>query len=569
MVDTAPTYSVAARLRSSSKLVIDRWVNRVREELPMAKGQSSESALVDDLPKLVEALARELESTIPGLRSPSDRALFAKHVEARSGWSNYSIEHLVREYGILRKVLFATLEEHGPLSSEDRNRILDFIEEGIRETTARFAEIQTFHERLELQYLKLIEQLVAETAHARTVEHSLERLLEVVIHGIRAQVGTVMLYDRDTLEMRLASDLGPTPELARAYRAALTLSAIAQPSTGSSALIRCIDTSTLEPEARKSLEALEVQWLLVLHLPARGLTPGTLCFGFREKRVLDSIELRLFEVLADRLALILASVELHDESDAALRRAREQKAAVEAEKAAMAEEQVRREELIATISHDLRNPLSVAKMSAEILKNKASSTSGTEPLAEKILRSIDRSDRMIHDLLDSYRIRAGKRMPLSMERYSMAALAGDVIKEMTALHGDRFRLHVTADVNGYWSLDGMRRVLENLLSNAVKYGAPGSPINVTVEEAEGKMRLSVNNHGAPLSSEEQKRILQPYERGRDARRSGRGWGIGLTLVRGIIDAHGGTVRVLSSAEDGTTFIVENPLDSRPFQENAD
>ena len=133
--------------------------------------------------------------------------------------------------------------------------------------------------------------------------------------------------------------------------------------------------------------------------------------------------------------------------------------------------------------------------------------------------------------------------------------------------GSHFELHAGSSVVGYWSRDGMRRLLENLLSNAAKYGAPDTPIKVTVEDHEGKMRLTVNNRGAPLSSTEQARILHPYERGENARRGGKsGWGIGLTLVRGITDAHGGSLRVVSSEDEGTTFIVENPMDSRPFLE---
>jgi signal transduction histidine kinase len=81
------------------------------------------------------------------------------------------------------------------------------------------------------------------------------------------------------------------------------------------------------------------------------------------------------------------------------------------------------------------------------------------------------------------------------------------------------------------------------------------------------MRLSVHNEGAGLSAGEQARVFRPFERGASAARSGkRGWGIGLTLVHGIIEAHGGVVSVESTPEGGTTFTIENPMDSRPYQE---
>jgi signal transduction histidine kinase len=155
-----------------------------------------------------------------------------------------------------------------------------------------------------------------------------------------------------------------------------------------------------------------------------------------------------------------------------------------------------------------------------------------------------------------------------MKRYPMNDLVAEVVAEMKRLHGDRFVVQAVPDVTGYWSWDGMRRVVENLLSNAVKYSDPHSPITISVSVADGdKMALSVHNHGPALSPDEQARIFRPFERGQSAERSGkRGWGIGLTLVQGIVDAHGGRVTVDSTPGGGTTFSVKNPMDSRPYQE---
>jgi signal transduction histidine kinase len=82
------------------------------------------------------------------------------------------------------------------------------------------------------------------------------------------------------------------------------------------------------------------------------------------------------------------------------------------------------------------------------------------------------------------------------------------------------------------------------------------------------MCLSVHNRGPRLSPEDQARIFLPFERSKSAESSGKqGWGIGLTLVRGIIDGHGGEVTVDSTEEGGTTFRVNNPMDSRRYQED--
>jgi signal transduction histidine kinase len=176
---------------------------------------------------------------------------------------------------------------------------------------------------------------------------------------------------------------------------------------------------------------------------------------------------------------------------------------------------------------------------------------------------------MIHNLLDAHRIRAGKRLPLTIERYDMKDLVDEVVKGLSLVHGDRFVVDAEPDVTGFWSWDAMRRALENLLNNAVKYGDPKAPVTIRLRATEDrKMSLSVHNQGVPLAGEDQARIFLPFERGKSAERTGaRGWGIGLTLVKGIVDAHGGTVTVESNREDGTTFTIRNPMDSRSYQED--
>jgi signal transduction histidine kinase len=152
----------------------------------------------------------------------------------------------------------------------------------------------------------------------------------------------------------------------------------------------------------------------------------------------------------------------------------------------------------------------------------------------------------------------------------MDELVGEVVDDMKQAHGDRFVSDLQPNVLGYWSWDRMRRVIENLLTNAVKYSEAGTPVTISVRQRDGeKMVLSVHNQGPALSLEEQGRIFQPFERTKSAELGGKqGWGIGLTLVKGIVQSHGGDVKVESSPDGGTTFTVENPMDSRPYQQTG-
>lgn len=110
----------------------------------------------------------------------------------------------------------------------------------------------------------------------------------------------------------------------------------------------------------------------------------------------------------------------------------------------------------------------------------------------------------------------------------------------------------------------MRRVLENLCNNAVKYGAHEHPITVTLKQLEsGQALLSVHNWGAPIAAEDQATLFEPYRRTKAAQRGEqRGWGLGLTLVKGLVEAQHGTVKVESTEASGTTFTVILPIDVR-------
>lgn len=554
--------STAARLRAQRENIQARWLARLREDLNSAQEQP-EPTLLDNIPNIIETLAQVLEK---GERSVEEHSLFVGHADTRIDWTDYSAEELIREYGILRKVIFSALEQQAPLTPTERDLILDFIEEGVQIGSSRFSEAQLFHERLEMQYLKLIEHLVAESAGAATPRGGLEGFLDVILKDLRAEAAAFLLYGEETLDITLSSTAARNKDLSELYRAALVLSAASTPGERSEA-VRLVNIQSLEPDARHKLEQLGIHWLVWVEILSRGRLPGALCLGFREKRAFDPMEIKLLEGLGERLALLLASIQLQEQSRAALERARRETNMLDAERNRLDEERRRRDELIAAISHDLKNPLNTARLGAELIRRGDGAPDATRRLADQILSSITRSDQMIHNMLDCQRLRAGRRLPLEMTCFPMNEVVAEVVEDLKRIHGDRFVVQAQPDVTGYWSRDGMRRVIENLLTNAVKYSDPDSQITISLRIGAGnRMSLSVHNEGPALSPEEQARIFRPFERGESAERGRqKGWGIGLTLVQGIIDGHGGTVRVTSSPEGGTTFAIDNPMDSRPYQ----
>ena len=222
-----------------------------------------------------------------------------------------------------------------------------------------------------------------------------------------------------------------------------------------------------------------------------------------------------------------------------------------------------REEFVAGLAHDLRNPVHAAGLAAELLASGEVEASQRDHCAARISTSLRRVQRMIEDFLDANRISAGHALPMQLGRCDLVALAREVISEIGADGGDRFVLVGPPELVGWWWAKGLRRLLENLVGNAVKYGDPQTPVTIRIDPYGDRVALSVHNQGRALSPEEQRAIFEPFARTGAAEASGeRGWGIGLTLVRGTAEAHGGGVTVRSRAGEGTIFTVDLPRDAR-------
>ena len=221
-----------------------------------------------------------------------------------------------------------------------------------------------------------------------------------------------------------------------------------------------------------------------------------------------------------------------------------------------------RERFVATLSHDLRTPMQAATMSAQLLRRKLGDSEIAQHFAGRIIENISRADTMIKNLLDASRLKAGERLAIKTEHCELNDIAEDTLADLATLHGDRFILNAESRIQGRWSRGEIRRVLENLCGNAVKYGDPDRPVRVKLSRSPDGVRMEVHNEGNPIAAGDREKLFQPFKRidtGLTEERPG--WGLGLTLVRGIVEAHGGSVTVQSEPSTGTRFIVTLPHDS--------
>lgn len=224
-----------------------------------------------------------------------------------------------------------------------------------------------------------------------------------------------------------------------------------------------------------------------------------------------------------------------------------------------------RAQIFATLAHDLRGPLSAAKINAGLILRTPSSDQ-VPRWAARAADSIDRADRMVQDLLDVMRLQVGGRSSLELKECDLVGIVRQGIENQQIEHGDRFVLVAPGPVRGYFAPEPLRRAVENLVGNAVKYGTSSRPISITVRQTHERAFILVHNHGGYIPADKQETLFQAFRRLPEAEAGGqRGWGLGLAQVRGAAEAHGGSVVVESLPERGTNFTIDILKDARPFQ----
>lgn len=214
-----------------------------------------------------------------------------------------------------------------------------------------------------------------------------------------------------------------------------------------------------------------------------------------------------------------------------------------------------KERLGEAVAHDLRNPITAAKIGAGMLLRKPDDANFVIKTAAQIDKNLTKANTMTQDFLDVSRLKAGEEISLNLKECDLEKIVRLVVSEFSNLHKRPFIFKSDGPILGFWSEKELRRIVENLLTNAIKYSTPDAPITVTVSQTSDVAKLIVRNEGKPISKEDQELIFQPHQRGESAEKH-LGWGIGLTVVKEMTERFQGKVSVESSEKEGTSFIVK-------------
>ena len=268
---------------------------------------------------------------------------------------------------------------------------------------------------------------------------------------------------------------------------------------------------------------------------------GVLTFAKNDGMAHTAADLALAQELGDRLSLAIRNAREHMSMAAALGD---------------------RERLISIAAHELRNPLCSVRFCLQALERNGG---GLAPQAVRMLEIMSRGERkiarLIDDLLDLGRIRTGQ-LALDLSPVDLCDVIRDVsslMEAQTADTGSTLNVELNGPVVGCWDRGRLDQVVSNLLANAVKYGQ-GRPVLIRagIDPQRSVAWMAVSDQGVGIEPELRESIFEPFKRGtmigqRD------GLGLGLFIVRGIVEQLGGAVRVDSLPGSGATFVVELPL----------
>ena len=289
--------------------------------------------------------------------------------------------------------------------------------------------------------------------------------------------------------------------------------------------------------------------MILLPLVSRGQSIGIAAAISAPGKPFTTGDLPLFAELARRASLAIDNARLYLESQQAVRA---------------------REEVLAIVSHDLRNPLSAVTLGSSLLKMSNELAAEDREQVETIEASARRMSRLIEDLLDVTRLEGGKRLPVQPATVMPAELLGET-EELFRAQAAVASVTITYDPDP--GLPPIRadhhrimQVLSNLIGNSMKFTPEGGRITVRARLVGDEVLFSTSDTGPGIPKEHLVDIFSPYWQAKRAERLGAG--LGLPIAKGIVEAHGGRIWVESEPGQGTDFYFTLPVDASALTSSA-
>jgi signal transduction histidine kinase len=532
--------TVAEIIETRGEQILRQWVEGARHAAS-ARGLRGPQ-LTNMISEYVAALGRSSGVDSP---TPEQRQLIENHLSQRLR-QGFDLNEVLVEFTILMRAVRDTIEGIAPQDRPPEHELARLFQD-LHAATGVVTKIYSEHlmedEQLEKRYARLIQDVVSDALHSADgglpVRERLGEILDLVREALGADAAALLLYDApsDRLIMTASTGFG---DGAIDKVAAVTRSSFVGKVALEQAGVLLVDAADTSLDLGAPLRRAGIRSLLGVRLAAAQTLVGVLYVGASSARDFTPSDIRRLESLGDRITLHLDNAQLSA-------RLRDQIAQLEL--------------FVDVLAHDLRGPVSTARMAAAMLREEAAADRVV--VTNRLDRSLRRIERMVTDLLDAHRVAAGEPLPLRVEHGDVDRVVAEAIDELDTRGRPRVVVRLDGITDGAFDPDLVRRAIWNLVVNALKYGAPDSPVLIGVRGDERGFVVAVHNEGDPIPADQLALLFKPFARAHAARQSGAasaapsGWGLGLALVAGCASAHGGSVAVDSDAR-GTTFRLTLP-----------
>jgi signal transduction histidine kinase len=236
----------------------------------------------------------------------------------------------------------------------------------------------------------------------------------------------------------------------------------------------------------------------------------------------------------------------------------------EAERSELKKTDIVKSEFISIAAHELRTPVAIIMGYTELLSDQNIIDSFNEQQKKDFLSTIYESseqlDKIVDDILDVSRIESGQCIPLYKKPLSIKTLLEKVLNRLSLKSNHNLILEVSPEVPERLGFDEHRidQVIENLLSNAIKYSPEQRPITIAVEADNHRCSVMVTDQGIGMSNEQKDRVYDKFYRADTSDTAVRGLGLGMSIVKQIIDDHDGTILIDSRLSEGTSVCFTLP-----------
>jgi signal transduction histidine kinase len=523
------TTTLADFIRLRREQILEAWELRARQ-LAMGLGLSR-PALIDHVPALLDQIVHYADELAAGSAAPPPRQGAEQHAHQRLA-VGFHLGQVISEYAVLRDCILSQwqqAEEGGASLAVAGVRGLNrAIDEAIAIAVERFSAARE-------RTLVGLDHITAASLESLSLDDLLERLLHVFLESAEAvDTVAILLREGDRLRVRATLGLdrvprGLTLRMGEGYAGAIAAAA---------APLAIADAATDPLAVHGAAYFTGLRGLYGVPLLEQGEVLGVAHMGSRTVGEFPPQDRSLFNLLANRATAFISQHLLRESLQQAVRV---------------------RDDLLAVVSHDLRNPLMTIKLTTTGLLVGQDDEDLRKAL-ERIARSAGRMDRLIADLLDLASIQAG-RPAMNTEAVEVGELLAETLEAhepLAAVKQLQLRLEPPSwPVRLLADRKRLQQVLANLLGNAIKFSPPGAAVVLTAVPLEGELVVTVRDSGPGIDASELQNVFRAYWS--SPRAPARGTGLGLFIAKGIVEAHGGRIWVESTPGQGSAFSFSLPL----------